>query len=71
MFDFNKGDADMRCPYLSSESERVCLQMAETGFGEKISDIDYERYCNCNPYYCYYFRKAEEKAEVLKKQIKK
>ena len=54
----------MRCPYLYSESERVCLQMTETEFDEKISDSDYERYCNGNPYYCYYFRKAEEKTKA-------
>jgi len=58
----------MRCPYLLSDSERVCLQMAETEFSEEISDSDYERYCDGNPYYCYYFRKAEEKTKALKKQ---
>ena len=54
----------MRCPYLYSESERVCLQMADTKFDEKISDSDYERYCNGNPSHCYYFRKAEKKTKT-------
>ena len=58
----------MRCPYLFSESERVCLQMAEAGLSEEISDSDHERYCNGNPFYCYYFRRAKEKTETLKKQ---
>jgi len=58
----------MHCSYLVSESERICLQMVEAGLSEEISDSDYERYCNGNPYYCYYFRKAEEKTEALKKQ---
>jgi hypothetical protein len=42
--------------------------MAETEFDEEISDSDYERYCNGNPFYCYYFRKAKEKTETVKKQ---
>jgi len=58
----------MRCPYLHSESERVFFQMAETEFDEEISDSDYERYCNGSPSYCYYFRKAKEKTETVKKQ---
>jgi len=42
--------------------------MTETEFDEKISDSDYERYCNGNLYYCYHFRKAEEKTKALKKR---
>jgi hypothetical protein len=58
----------MRCPYLLSGSERVCLLMAETEFSGEISDSDYERYCDGNQYYCYYFRRAGEKTEAVKKQ---
>jgi len=42
--------------------------MVEAGLSEEISDSDYERYCNGNPYYCYYFRKAEKKTKALKKK---
>ena len=58
----------MRCPYLFSEFERICVKMVEAGLSGEISDSDYERYCNGNPFYCYYFRKAEEKTKALKKK---
>jgi hypothetical protein len=42
--------------------------MVEAGLNAEISESDYERYCNGNPFYCYYFRKAQQKIEVPKKQ---
>ena len=62
-------DARTPCPYISSKSKRrECTKMIEAGLSEEISDLDYERYCNGNPFYCYYFRKSEEKTKALKKK---
>jgi len=62
-------DARAPCPYLSSKSKRKeCTKMIEAGLSEEISDLDCERYCNGNPFYCYYFRKSEEKTKALKKK---
>jgi len=49
----------MRCPYLSSNSAKICVEMENAGKPAEISNFDYEHYCNSNPVYCYYYRKAE------------
>jgi len=50
---------DMRCPHLSiNEKERICQRMVEEGMDGKISDFDFQHYCNGNPINCYYFRSS-------------
>jgi hypothetical protein len=49
----------MRCPYLSSTSEKRCVEMEKAGQPAEISNFDYEHFCSGNPVNCYYYRKAE------------
>jgi V8-like Glu-specific endopeptidase len=57
----------MRCPYLSSASAKICVEMEKAGKPAEISDFDYARYCNGNPFYCYHYREAEkEKSQQIR-----
>ena len=46
----------MRCPYLSSASNKECVKMLEMNIEGDLSDFDLKRFCGGNPVYCYYFR---------------
>ncbi len=46
----------MRCPYLSSASNKECVKMLEQNMDEELSDFDLKHFCDGNPVYCYYFR---------------
>jgi len=46
----------MKCPHLSSSSERVCRKMVEAGLDGEVSTFDIKHFCRGNPIYCYYFR---------------
>jgi len=58
----------MRCPYLSSDSAKKCVEMEKAGQPAEISDFDYEHFCNRNPVNCYFFRKAEKDKTQIKEQ---
>jgi len=47
-----------RCPYLSSNSRRVCKRMVEAGLDGGVSSFDIEHFCRGTPIYCYYFRSS-------------
>jgi len=46
----------VRCPHLSSSSQKTCLRMVEEGLDGKVSDFDIQHFCNGNPVHCYFFR---------------
>jgi hypothetical protein len=46
----------MKCPYLSSASEKECVKMLAENMGGELSEFDLKHFCDGNPVYCYYFR---------------
>jgi len=51
----------MKCPYLSSSSQRICKRMIEASLDGEVSNFDIEHFCRGNPFYCYYFRSSPSK----------
>jgi len=56
-----EGSKCVRCPYLSSSSQKTCLRMTEEGLDSKVSDFDIQHFCNGIPFHCYFFRFPREK----------
>jgi len=50
-----------RCPYLSSNSRKICRKMSEEGLDGRVSSFDIKHFCRSNPVYCYYFRSHSSK----------
>lgn len=46
----------MKCPYLSSVSQKECVKMLAEKMDSELSDFDLKHFCDGNPVYCYYFR---------------
>jgi len=50
------GPSHVKCPYLSTNSGKICVRMVDAGLDGKLSSFDIQHFCNGNPVYCYYFR---------------
>ena len=50
------GSTHSKCPYLSTNSGKICVRMLDAGLDGKLSSFDIQHFCNGNPTYCYYFR---------------
>ena len=48
----------VKCPYLLSRTERICLSMVESVLDSEVSSFDVKHFCNGNPVHCYYYRFA-------------
>ena len=55
----------VKCPYLSTNSSKICVRMVDAGLDGKLSSFDIQHFCNGNPVYCYYFRLMEKENEIL------